>query len=60
MNNVSLIGRITKDIDLRATESGLACVGLFIAINNGKDQNGNERPADLSQLLVLILPVTAI
>lgn len=52
MNNVSLIGRITKDIDLRATESGLSCVSMFIAINNGKDQEGNERQADFPKVYV--------
>ena len=43
MNNVSIIGRITKDIELRATTSGLPAVSMFIAINNGKDKDGNER-----------------
>ena len=52
MNNVSLIGRITKDVDLRATESGIYCVSMFIAINNGKDQNGNERQADFPKIYV--------
>lgn len=32
MNNVSIIGRITKDIELRATTSGLPAVSMFIAI----------------------------
>ena len=52
MNSVSLVGRITKDIELRYTESGIACVSLTIAINNGKDQEGNERPADFPRIYV--------
>ena len=52
MNNVSIIGRITKDIELRATTSGLPAVSMFIAINNGKDKDGNERPADYPKVYV--------
>lgn len=52
MNNVSIIGRITKDIELRATISGLPAVSMFIAINNGKDKDGNERPADFPKVYV--------
>lgn len=52
MNNVNLIGRITKDIELRSTESGIKCVSMFIAINNGKDKEGNERPADFPKIYV--------
>lgn len=52
MNNVSLIGRITKDIELRTTESGMPCVSMFIAINNGKDKDGNERAADFPKIYV--------
>ena len=52
MNNVSIIGRITKDIELRATTSGLPAVSMFIAINNGKDKDGNKRPADFPKIYV--------
>ena len=52
MNNVSIIGRITKDIELRATTSGLPAVSMFVAINNGKDKDGNERPADFPKIYV--------
>lgn len=52
MNNVSIIGRITKDVELRATTSGLSAVSMFIAINNGKDKDGNERPADFPKVYV--------
>lgn len=52
MNNVNLIERITKDIELRSTESGIKCVSMFIAINNGKDKEGNERPADFPKIYV--------
>ena len=52
MNNVSIIGRITKDIELRATTSGLPAVSMFVAINNGKDKDGNESPADFPKIYV--------
>jgi single-strand DNA-binding protein len=52
MNNVSIIGRITKDVELRATTSGLPAVSMFVAINNGKDKDGNERPADFPKIYV--------
>lgn len=52
MNNVSIIGRITKDIELRATTSGLPAVSMFVAINNGKDKDGNERPADFPKIYI--------
>lgn len=52
MNSVNLIGRITKDIELRKTDSGLSAVSFFIALNNGKDKDGNERPADFPKVYV--------
>ena len=52
MNIVCLIGRITKDIEMKSTQSGISAVSMFIAINNGKDQNGNDRPADFPKVYV--------
>lgn len=52
MNNVSIIGRITKDVELKTTQSGLNAVSMFIAVNNGKDKDGNERPADFPKVYV--------
>lgn len=46
MNKVILIGNITKDIELRQSNSGKFVVEFSVAINNGKDQQGNELPAD--------------
>ena len=46
MNLVILIGRITKDVELRYTQSNIACANFDLAINNGKDKDGNSRPAD--------------
>ena len=46
MNKVILIGNTTKDIELRQSNSGKFVVEFSVAINNGKDQQGNELPAD--------------
>lgn len=52
MNNVSIVGRITKDIELKTTQSGLSAVSVFIAVNNGKDKEGNKRQADFPKVYV--------
>lgn len=52
MNKSILIGRFTKDIELRTTDSGLSCVSNFVAVNNGKDKDGNELPADFIKIYI--------
>lgn len=52
MNSVNLIGRITKDIELKTTESGMVATAIFIAINNGKNENGEERLANFPKICV--------
>lgn len=52
LNNVTLIGRITKDIELKKTDSGMSAVNFFVAVNNGKDKDGNERTADFPKIIV--------
>lgn len=46
MNKVILIGRVTKDIELQSTTSGTNYVQFDVAIDNGKDENGESRPAE--------------
>lgn len=46
MNTVSLIGRLTKDPEVKYTESQLAVCRFSVAINRGKDKDGNDRGAD--------------
>lgn len=45
-NKVILVGNLTKDPELRYTNSGMAISNCSIAINNGKDKDGKERPPD--------------
>lgn len=47
MNNVNLIGRLTKDVDLRYTQSGLAVGRFSVAIDRPKkdgQSNGTDFP----------------
>ena len=43
LNSVQLMGRITHTPELKTTQSGKDYLRFTIAINNGKDQYGNER-----------------
>lgn len=46
INKVILVGRLTHDIELKSTDSGNQYIQFNIAVNNGKDKDGNERGAD--------------
>jgi single-strand DNA-binding protein len=46
MNKVILIGRLTKDVELRYTTTNIPCATFDIAVNNGKDKEGKDRQAD--------------
>lgn len=53
MNSVVLIGRLTKDPEVRyISKSQMAVAAFTVAINRGKDKHGNDRGADY-------IPVTA-
>lgn len=46
MNRVNLCGRITKNIELKTTQSGKKYIQFTIACDNGKDKEGNKLEAD--------------
>jgi single-strand DNA-binding protein len=46
MNKVLITGRLTKDITLRYTQSQVAVASFGVAIDRGKDKDGNDRGAD--------------
>lgn len=50
MNNCMFIGRITKDIEIKETQNKIKYADLSIAIDNGKDKDGNKRPATFPNL----------
>ena len=51
MNKVILIGRLTSDPELRYTDSQVAVLRFNIAIDRGRDKNGNDRGADFPSVL---------
>lgn len=46
INKIILVGRLTKDIELKATPNGVQYAQFDIAVGNGKDKDGNDRPTD--------------
>lgn len=46
MNTVILIGRLTRDPDLRYTADNLCIATFSIACSRGRDREGNDRGAD--------------
>lgn len=46
MNKVILIGNLGKDIELRYTDSNMAVGRFSIALNRGKDKDGNDKETD--------------
>lgn len=51
MNKVVLIGRLTNDIELRYTANQTAVASFALAINRGKDKDGNDRGADFPRCI---------
>ena len=51
MNQVILMGRVTKDIELKNTQSGMATARFNIAVDRGKDKEGNDRGADFPNIV---------
>ena len=52
MNRVILVGRITKDIELRYTASNLAVANFTIAVNRQYANSEGEREADFINCVV--------
>ena len=46
MNQVILTGRITKEIEVKYTPSQVAIARFNLALDRGKDKEGNDRGAD--------------
>lgn len=51
MNKVLLIGRLTNDIELRYTANQTAVASFALAINRGKDRDGNDKGADFPRCI---------
>ena len=51
MNYCFFIGRLTKDVsEVKKTQNGHSMCHFTMAINNGRDKNGNELPPDFPQI----------
>ena len=46
MNQVIISGRLTKDVELKYTASQMAVASFSIALDRGKDKDGNSKGAD--------------
>lgn len=46
INRVVLVGRLTKDIELTKTQSGLSVVSFTVAVNRRASKDSNDRQAD--------------
>jgi single-strand DNA-binding protein len=52
MNQVSMIGRLTKDPDVKYAAGSQTAIARFtVAINRGKDKDGNDRGADFPSVI---------
>lgn len=51
MNKVILKGNMTKDPILQSTQSGLSILRFNIALNRGKDKDGNDKGADFPTVI---------
>ena len=45
MQTLTIAGRVGKDAELRRTQSGEPVLGFTVAVDNGKDKDGNKRDA---------------
>ena len=52
LNRVALIGRLTKDPDLRYTQSGIAVARFTLAVNRNYTNQQGEREADFIPITV--------
>ena len=52
MNKVFLIGRLTRDPELRQTSSGIPTVSFSIAVNRNFTNQAGEREADFINIIV--------
>ena len=52
MNTVQLVGRLTRDVELRFTSSGTAVGSFTIAVNRNFTNQQGEREADFISCVI--------
>lgn len=60
MNNVSLIGRLTKDIELKSTAKGDSVGSFTLAVNRNFTNQQGEREADFINCVIWKKPAEAL
>jgi len=52
INNVALVGRLTKDCDLRYAANGTAVAAFTLAVNRNYTNQNGEREADYANCVI--------
>ena len=52
MNSVQLVGRLTKEVELKYTQSGLAVGSFTLAVNRSYTNQAGEREADFINCVI--------
>lgn len=52
MNDVTLIGNLTRDIEVRYTQTNKAVGQFTVAVNNGKNKDGKELEPDFINCVI--------
>lgn len=52
MNNANLVGRLTRPVDLRYTQTGIAYGSFTLAVNRKYKNKGGEREADFINCVI--------
>lgn len=60
MNNVSLIGRLTKDVDIKSTAKGDSVGSFTLAVNRSFTNQQGEREADFINCVIWKKPAEAL
>ena len=46
LNHITIMGRLTKDVELRRTGSGVACANFTLAVDRDYKEKGGEKETD--------------
>lgn len=53
MNDVTIVGNLTRDIEVRYTQTNKAVGQFTVAVNNGKNKDGKELEPDFINCVIL-------
>jgi single-strand DNA-binding protein len=52
LNNVTMIGRLTKDVDLKYTSTGTAVANLRVAVDRNRKDEAGEKETDFFDVVL--------